>query len=98
MTTTLKARILASVVGGLISIFSAGAVIGQQADYVPDQVIVQLTNGSDLAAVAAQYGLSATPLSQVASPAIYLMHIDNGQAPPQVAAALSADARVIFAE
>lgn len=65
---------------------------------VSGQVIVQVAAGNNLASIASQHGLNPTPLSQVGSPAIYLMAIANGQTPTTVAQSLSADARVIFAE
>ena len=65
---------------------------------VPNQVILQLSSSANLAAVAAQYGLNPAPLSQVASPAIYLLQITNGQTPTQVVSAMAGDARIIFRE
>lgn len=84
-------------------LFSVNIAPGQQSgtagcSCVDGQVIVQLNNAADLPAVAAQYGLNSTPISQVASPAIYLLQITNGQTPVQAAAALSGDVRVIFSE
>ena len=75
-------------------------VSAQDCNCVANQVIVQLTNAANLPAVSAQYGLNPTPISQVASPAIYLLQITNGSTPTQVVNAMTAplDPRITFAE
>src|SRR5947208_4631591 len=73
-------------------------VHGQDCSCVPDQVIAQIPVVSNLPAIAAQYHLNPVPVSQAGTPPIYLLQITNGQSPVQVAAAMSADARVSFAE
>src|SRR5215203_2984619 len=86
----------------LVIILSSGTGIFERktsaqtgcADCVPDEVIFQLTNQADLAAVAAQYHLDAVPLRQVGTPPSYRMRINNGQTPTQVVAAMAADGRV----
>ncbi len=82
----------------LITVASFGVALSQDCSCVPNQVIVQLTPAASLTAVAAQYGLNPTPISQVASPAIYLLQITNGQTPTQVVSAMNGDTRIIFRE
>ena len=68
--------------------------------YVPNQVIVALTPGFDIAMVAAMYGLNPVPVSQTgAIPPSYLMQITDGSTVEQKVAQLSADTlRIEFAE
>src|SRR5580765_5524935 len=85
----MKRTIHFTIVGLVLSGVFAIAAFGQgQCDCVPDQLIVQLNNASDLQAVATQYHLDLAPISQMAQPPIYLLHINNGQTPPQVVAAM----------
>jgi subtilisin family serine protease len=67
-------------------------------DYVSDEVVVKLHQSTDLAGVASDYALHPTPLDQLGARAIYRMRIVDGGAPPDRAAALAADSRVVYAE
>src|SRR5436190_8367659 len=95
MKRTVCFTILSLVISGVFAIAASGQ---GGCDCVPDQVIVQLNSAADLPAVATQYHLDATPISQMAQPPIYLLHINNGQTPPQVVAAMAGDTRIIFRE
>jgi thermitase len=68
--------------------------------YVPNQVIVALNPGFDIATVAAMYGLNPVPISQTGlAPITYLMQIADGSTVEQKVAQLSADTlRIDFAE
>jgi len=63
-------------------------------DCVPNEVIFELVDSSNLPAVAAQYALNPAPLGQVGTPVTYRMQITNGQTPLQTVAAMRADARI----
>jgi hypothetical protein len=66
--------------------------------FVPDEVVVKLAQPSDLAGVAEDYRLDPTPISQFGTRPIYRLRILDGVSPPQKAAALAADNRVLYAE
>lgn len=71
--------------------------------YVPNQVVVQLNPGFDIATVAAMYGLNPVPLRQlqygVPPVTSYLMEIVDGSTVEQKVATLRADiTRIAFAE
>lgn len=69
-------------------------------DFMPGEVVVQLSNASALAAIASQYGLSSTPLGQFGSRPIYRLKISDGTPVTRKVTALRADAqlRVVYAE
>jgi len=66
--------------------------------YLPDEVTVKLLQASDLPGVAADHGLDPTPLDQFGAWAIYRLSILDGTLPPDKAAELEADPRVVYAE
>jgi subtilisin family serine protease len=66
--------------------------------FTPNEVLVKLLRATDVAAVAADHALDPTPLDQFGSRAIFRMRILDGASPPNRAAALEADPRVIYAE
>lgn len=75
------------------------AVRAQDLDgFVPNEVLMKLVRASDLNSVAAGYGLHPIPLAQFGTRAIYRMSILDGASPPEKAAGLAADPRVIYAE
>ncbi len=67
-------------------------------DFVPDEVVIKLFPGNNLAAIAAEFQLNPTPLGQFGTRKIYRMQILNGASPVDRAEALLADGRVEFAE
>jgi subtilisin family serine protease len=71
----------------------------QESDYyVPDEIVVKLLYSADLAGIALDYALDPTPLSQFGARPIYRLRILDSAAPPDRAAALAADPRVVYAE
>lgn len=65
----------------------------------PDEVLLDLTpaGANQLQAIATQYGLVPTPISQVGTPPTYRMRIDRAQTsqnPLQIIAAMQGDARI----
>jgi len=66
--------------------------------YLPDEVILKLVRSTDVASVASDYGLGLNPLAQFGSRPIFRMLITDGASPPDRAAELSADPRVVYAE
>lgn len=71
---------------------------GGDDDYVPNEVVLKLQTGYDIAAVATDNGLNPTPLDQFGSRPIYRMAITDGTPPPDKAAQLLSDSRVLVAE
>lgn len=67
-------------------------------DYLPGEVTVKLRQAADLAGVAADFGLDPSPIAQFGSRPIYRLHILDATLPPDKAASLTSDSRVIFAE
>lgn len=67
-------------------------------DCVPDEVIFELLNPANLPAIAAQYGLNATPLGQVGTPPTFRMRIISGAAPTDVIAMMQSDGRITKSE
>ena len=67
-------------------------------DYVPGEVLVKLVRVTDVAGIAADYGLDPIPLDQFGTRAIFRMRILDGVSPLERAAQLAGDARVIYAE
>lgn len=69
-------------------------------DYVPGEVVVRIQPGTDIARLAADYGLASTPIDQFGKRAIYRMRITDGTFPPVRANQLAYDpmGRVVFAE
>ena len=66
--------------------------------FVPNEVVLKLNQAADVAGLAADYDLDPIPLDQFGSRAIYRMRILDGASPPERAAQLSADPRVVYAE
>jgi hypothetical protein len=66
--------------------------------FIPNEVVVKLRQISDVAGIAAGYGLDPIPLAQFGSRAIFRMRIIDGAAPPDRAAELVTDLRVVYAE
>jgi subtilisin family serine protease len=84
-----------------LAILSCSAAAAQTVcEGVPNEVLLDLRNQSDLATVANQFGLETSPIDQVGTPPTYRMRLrgNNKQSSCQVAAALSADPRVARAE
>ncbi len=99
MSNNLKQLASRSILAILLLVGSSTLATAQgDCSCVPNQVIIQLGSAANLPAVAAQYGLNPTPISQVASPPIYLLPITNGQTPTQVVSAMNGDARISFSE
>jgi subtilisin family serine protease len=73
---------------------------GGDNDFVPGEVVVKLSNTDVLPAIASQYGLSSTPLSQFGSRPIYRLKIVDGTPVTQKVTVLKADPqlRVVYAE
>jgi hypothetical protein len=70
MTTSLRAKLLPQFLGAsLLLFFAITTAYGDgNPEYVDGQVIVQCFNPADLPAIAAQYSLDPTPISQVGNP------------------------------
>lgn len=64
--------------------------------FAPSEVVVKLQSTGDLAGIQADFGLSV--LSQFGARPIYRMQIGDGVLPPDKAALMSTDSRVLFAE
>jgi subtilisin family serine protease len=83
----------------LIATFGAGSAHAEPAlEYVAGQVLVKLQSTQDLDAVAQAYQLDPQPLDQFGRRAIYLLRIQDAATPPEKAAALLSDRRVVYAE
>lgn len=83
-------------VGGLMP---SGALWAEtEAEYVSGEIVVKLWLVTDLAAVAAQYGLRLPAIDQFGSRPIYRLGITDGVSPPDKAEAMAADSRVRFVE
>lgn len=67
-------------------------------DFVAGEIVVKLQQTGDLPAVAADFNLDPTPLSQFGTRPIYRLRILDGTSPPDKAADLSQDSRVLYAE
>ena len=86
----------------ILTLFFTNTVFGQKTvsqinscnDCVPNEVIFELANQSNLPAVAAQYGLNPTPIGQAGVPITYLMQITGNQTPEQIVTAMRSDARI----
>src|ERR1051325_11958999 len=52
-------------------------------EFVPGEVVVKLSNASDLPALAAQYSLSPTPLDQFGSRPIFRLRLTDHRSVPQ---------------
>src|SRR5687767_3123750 len=96
----LRLVILLTVITMLLSLIAPATLAGAQGqdNFLPDEVLVKLRQASDVAGLAADYDLDSTPLDQFGSRAIYRMRILDGASPPELAAQLSADSRVLYAE
>ncbi len=67
-------------------------------EYEPGEVVVKLLQHGDLPGVATDFGLAPTPLDQFGARPIYRLRILDGTPPPDKAAALLTDSRVLYAE
>ena len=68
------------------------------ADVAPGEVIVKVASATDLPALAAAFGLDATPIDRLGQTNIYRMHIRDGVDPVQRSTELLGDPRVRYAE
>ncbi|MBA2453590.1 MAG: hypothetical protein H0V47_10490, partial [Chloroflexia bacterium] len=66
--------------------------------YVPGEVVLKLFPGSDLVAIAADFQLNPTPISQFGAREIYRMQILDGSSPIDRAPVIQSDSRVEYAE
>jgi subtilisin family serine protease len=96
----LRIVILLTLITMLLSLIAPVTLAGAQAlnGFVPDEVVLKLRQASDVAGIAADYALDATDVDQFGSRAIYRMRILDGASPPERAAELAADPRVVYAE
>jgi thermitase len=96
----LRLVILLTLITMLLSLIAPVTLAGAQGaqDFLPNEVLVKLLRTSDVASLAADYELDPTPLDQFGSRAIFRMRILDGASPPVLAAELTADARVVYAE
>lgn len=92
--------VLTTVVAALFGLAALSAPTGAQedADYLPDEVVVELVSELDLPGVAADYYLDPVPIAQFGSRPIYRLRILDGALPPDRAAQLMLDVRVLLAE
>lgn len=92
--------ILLTLITMLLSLVAPGMSVRAAAlnGYLPDQVILKLVQSTDLTNIASEYALVPTPLDQFGSRPIFRMRILDGAPPPERAAQLAADPRVIYAE
>jgi subtilisin family serine protease len=96
----LRLVILLTLITMLLSLIAPATLAGAQTlnGFLPDEVLVKLHQAADLASLAAAYDLAPTPLDQFGSRALYRMRILDGASPPERAAQLAADPRVVYAE
>lgn len=96
----LRLVILLTLITMLLSLVAPVTLAGAQAPngFVPDEVVVKLLQASAVTGLAADYDLDPTPLDQFGSRAIFRMRIRDGASPPERAAQLAADPRVVYAE
>lgn len=66
--------------------------------YVPGEIVVKLYNATDLAGVAADFGLDPAPLKQFGSRPIYVLRITDGEDAPNKADSMAKDSRVQYVE
>ena len=91
-------RMLALVTALLLG-FDDRAAKAQAPDvFEPGEVVVKLLQPDDLPGVAADFGLDPAPLDQFGTRPIYRLRILDGMPPPDKAAALLGDSRVLYAE
>ena len=83
---------------GVLFVTAAAANDDELDGYVPDEVLVKLVQAADLPGVATDHHLDPIPLDQFGARPIYRLRILDGATPPDRAAALAADARVMVAE
>lgn len=97
-SSILPGRLLCIVMFAVL--FCSAAVAQTVCNGVPNEVLLDLRNQSDLSAVANQFGLETSPIDQVGTPPTYRMRLrgNNNQTPCQLVTALSADPRVARAE
>lgn len=66
--------------------------------YMVGEIVVKLYNATDLAGVAADFGLNPVPLKQFGSRPIYVLRIVDGEEAPNKAERMSKDSRVQYVE
>ncbi len=96
VVTMLRAFVLAVVLA--VAGFERNAYAQDGDAYEPGEVVVKLSQASDLAEMATAYGLAPEPLAQFGSRPIYRLRIVDGSLPPAKAEALAGDSRVLYAE
>jgi subtilisin family serine protease len=77
---------------------TTGSPVTVDEDYLPDEVVIKLVQSADIVGVASDFGLDPTPLDQFGTRPIFRMRILDGAEPPDRAAELEADPRVLYAE
>ncbi len=72
---------------------------GAAQNIVPNEIIVKLNQAADLAAAAAQYGLSVAPIDQFGAVPIYRLRVLNNGNVSQIAQAMRNDTtRIAYAD
>jgi thermitase len=96
----LRLWIVLALIALLFSILAPVALVRAQEpdEFVPNEILVKLHQAADVEGIAADHGLDPTPLDQFGTRLIFRMHIGDGASPPERAAELAADPRVVFAE
>ncbi|HEU0294603.1 MAG TPA: S8 family serine peptidase [Anaerolineales bacterium] len=96
----LRLVILLTLLTMLLSLVAPVTSAGAQEsnDFLPDEVLVKLLQASEVVGLAADYDLDPTPLDQFGSRPIYRLRILDGASPPDRAAQLASDSRVVYAE
>lgn len=100
----MKIQKISSVLGLAAIVFVLMATLvraqGNGQQYVQHEVVVKLNRASDLAAIASQYGLNSSPLSQMGDRPVFRLRIANNIPVEQVVSLLQADplSRVSVAE
>jgi thermitase len=89
---------IAMLVIGLVGPVSEVNAADDTNGFVPGEIVIRLHQPADLPGVADAYDLDPAPLSQFGARPIYRLKITDGSAPPQKAAALLKDGRVMYAE
>lgn len=82
--------------GMLVTIRPARAAGGP--GYMVGEIVVKLYNATDLAGVAADFGLAPTPLKQFGSRPIYVLRIVDSEDAPNKAERMAKDSRVQYVE
>ena len=96
----LRLWIVISLISLLMSIVVPATLARAQelVEFVPNEVVVKLQRSTDIASVAAAHGLDPVPLDQFGTRPIFRMRILDGASPPNRAAELAINPRVLYAE